>query len=348
MSKEIVITALNCVAPDSLTVNSETYSKNDESQFYKTNFDTRAILGKKGTRSMDKLTGLTVHCIENLLPQVQSQLEAEPERIGLVVGTAQGSMDSIMRFTHETLAHDSPDYVNPALFPNTVMNCAAGQSAIWHGFQGPNATISCGEISSFAALNYAVSLLTKGYVDTLVAGGSEELSEVNIAAKTSLAKKHNRFAKFTEGSAFFVIEANDIATKYQRPVIATVNSVKTGYNPVINDATALTELIEQALEEANMPITEIDMISYSGAWPQTVEVEQLTLNKLLDDSADTITKIAQYELSGNAVSSQNAFQLSTVIERLAPNQRGLLFAQDLKGNTGVMIVTKHGVTGDKL
>ena len=345
MSKDIVITAFNCIAPTSMQQDSEDYIKNDNSEFYKTNFETRATLGKKGTRSMDKLTGLTVHCIKNLLPPVQQQLDTNSERIGLVVGTAQGSMDSIMRFTHEPLAHDSPDYVNPALFPNTVMNCAAGQSAIWHGLQGPNATISCGEVSGFAALNYAVSLLKNNYVDTLVAGGSEELSEVSMAAKTSLAKKNNSFQKFTEGSAFFIIETDDIASKYQRSVIAKVNSIKIGYNPEVNSAAALSQLIEQALEEAKLSPEDINLVSHSGAWPQTSEVETLALSKLFGDKANSIAKIVQYEISGNAVSSQNAFQLSTTIEKLSPQQTGLLFAQDLRGNIGAMIITKSSSTG---
>jgi 3-oxoacyl-[acyl-carrier-protein] synthase II len=228
------------------------------------------------------------------------------------------------------------------------MNCAAGQSAIWHGLQGPNATISCGEISSFASFNYAVSLLKNNYVDTLVAGGSEELSEVSIAAKTSIAKKNNSFQRFSEGSAFFVFETNDIASKFKRTVMATVNSVKIGYNPQINDAAALIQLIEQALQEANLSSEDINLVSYSGAWPQTSEVETLALSKLFGDKANSIPTVVQYEITGNAVSSQNAFQLSTVIEKLSQNQTGLLFAQDLKGNIGAMIITKNISTGDKL
>src|SRR5207248_2320963 len=61
-------------------------------------------------------------------------------RVGVVLGTTVGSLRSMSDYTRETLIEERPYLVSPALFPNTVMNCAAGQSAIRHGLAGINAT----------------------------------------------------------------------------------------------------------------------------------------------------------------------------------------------------------------
>jgi 3-oxoacyl-[acyl-carrier-protein] synthase II len=308
-------------------------------QFLLTNFDTRTVLGKKGTRSMDKLTGLSIYCINEIMSVLEEQRKEEPDRIGIVVGSAQGSMDSIVRFTHETLSHDSPEYVNPALFPNTVMNCAAGQTAIWHSVKGPNATISSGELSSFAAIKYAISLLENNYADTLISGGIEELTEVNIAANTKIAQKISRSAIFSEASVFFVIEHSNTCKKYQREILAEIKIIETGFNTCKTNFHDLYKLIEESINSANLEPKDINIISIAGSWPQTKKIELEAVNSLLGKNHH-IPIINIYEKYGNGNSSHNALQINSLITELTAGQHGLLIAQDLKGNIGVMIISK--------
>jgi 3-oxoacyl-[acyl-carrier-protein] synthase II len=335
MVNDIAISAKSTIVPD-LPWNSCSQSSIN---FLKTDFDTRTVLGKKGTRNMDKLTGLTIHCINRMMAVLSEQREAEPERMGIVVGTAQGSMDSIVRFTYETLAYGRPDYVNPALFPNTVMNCAAGQTAIWYGIKGPNATISSDALSSFAAINYAISLLQNRYADTLIAGGVEELTEVNIAANIVFAKKHGIAAKFTESSAFFVVESAKIAAKYRRPVLAYINAIRIGFNPDTGHSTALSKLIDQVVNDAGIDKSDIKHISTAGMWPQTKAVERCAV-EISFDGITNIDKILQQDsIYGNAVSSHNALQLNSIIEKIDQVDTALMLAQDLKGNIAAMVIS---------
>ena len=326
----IVISAKNSLIPSS---DAET----TQIQFIQTDFETRSVLGKKGTRGMDKLTGLAIHCMSGLMPVLKEQRDNESDRIGIVLGSAQGSMDSIVRFTYETLAYDRADYVNPALFPNTVMNCAAGQSAIWHGLKGPNATLSSGELSSFAAINYAISLLDNGYADTLIAGGAEELSEANIAANRALSKSMGVATKFTEACAFFVVETEAVAKRFQRDVIAEILAIKTGFNPDTSGDDALAALVKNVLEGANKSPKDIRYVSVAGAWPQTREVELAAVKTIFESNPTTMIN-EEFITHGNSVSAQNALQISSCLDALANNDLGLLLAQDLKGNIGVMLI----------
>ena len=137
-------------------------------------FDARAVLGRKGTRSMDRVTALAVTATGRLLAGDRSPRTgpdaARPASTltsgsaltsgsglaagsaardagfgtGLVLGTSIGSAQSMMDFTRSSLVAEKPFYVDPAQMPNAVMNCAAGQCAIWYQIKGPNATIAGG------------------------------------------------------------------------------------------------------------------------------------------------------------------------------------------------------------
>ncbi|WP_413808800.1 beta-ketoacyl synthase N-terminal-like domain-containing protein [Streptomyces sp. OE57] len=140
-------------------------------------FDLRTVLGKKGVRSMDRVTGLAVTTVARLLDDApRNRWVATGEDAALVLGTTTGSVQSQMDFTRDSFTGEKPYLVDPARFPNAVMNCAAGQSAIWHQLKGPNTTIAGGHAAGLYALNYARRLLTFGRARTVLCGAVEEFS----------------------------------------------------------------------------------------------------------------------------------------------------------------------------
>ncbi|MDX6355853.1 MAG: hypothetical protein QOF98_2756, partial [Streptomyces sp.] len=117
-------------------------------------FDVRATLGKKGTRSMNRVTGLAVATSGELLASAD-RLTAPRGQTGFVLGTTVGSAQSTLDLTRGSLTGDRPYLVESGLIPYAVMNGTAGQCAIWHGLRGPNATLSAGRPGGLVALNYA-------------------------------------------------------------------------------------------------------------------------------------------------------------------------------------------------
>jgi 3-oxoacyl-[acyl-carrier-protein] synthase II len=81
-----------------------------------------------------------------------------------------------MDFTRSSLTAERPFYVDPAVIPNVVMNCAAGQCAIWYRLKGPNATIAAGRTAGLMALRYQQRLLASGRATTMICGAAEECS----------------------------------------------------------------------------------------------------------------------------------------------------------------------------
>ncbi len=59
--------------------------------------------------------------------------------VGLVLGTLFCGVHTIAEFDRRGLTR-GPSYVSPLDFANTVINAAAGQTAIWHDLRGVNST----------------------------------------------------------------------------------------------------------------------------------------------------------------------------------------------------------------
>lgn len=132
--------------------------------------DLKARVGGKGLRSVDRL-GLMA------LAACQEAMEGAPapDGIGVVLGTAFGALRSVTDFFNERL-REGPRLVTPSNFGNIVMNAAAGQVAVRHGFTALNATLTSGSASGLDAIGLAADLLRAGRADALLAGGLDDLS----------------------------------------------------------------------------------------------------------------------------------------------------------------------------
>ena len=102
----------------------------------------------------------------------QSKLEIEPERTGIVMGTAMSGISTIA-FTQEALMGASHKKVGPRFIPKILGNIAAANIAIAHNIQGPSYTVSTACSSGGDAINQAAMLLHAGKADAMIAVGAE-------------------------------------------------------------------------------------------------------------------------------------------------------------------------------
>ena len=138
-------------------------------------FKPETFLGQKGLRNLDRSTKLALVTAKLAINDSGLQItEENTDDIGVSLGTTLGSVWSISEFDKEAL-REGPRSVNPAHFPNTVMNSPASQISIWFNIKGFNTTISSGFASSLDAIGYAMNFLELGRVKAVLAGGVEEL-----------------------------------------------------------------------------------------------------------------------------------------------------------------------------
>lgn len=316
-------------------------------------FATSSFLGTKGTRSMDRTTGLAVAAVGMALEHSGIAAASDRLRIGVVLGTSTGSIKSISDFTRETLIQERPYLVNPALFPNTVMNCAAGQSAIWHKLTGINATISGGHATGVLALRYAALAIRRGYADTLLTGAVEEFCE-----QAAWAYHHTRppatiaQRPLGEACAMFVIENLAIAQSRNQRILAEVLACEVGVYPPAQDgrqrqAAGLATCIRRALARGNVAPEAVQIVSLGQRGdPDLDQAERDGVHLGLDNAAPAHA-LAIGELIGETFSAAGAMQLAALLafhaDQSEPTpQYGLLTSLTSDGTVGCVLLKMGG------
>lgn len=278
-------------------------------------FSAAGVLGRKGTRTMDRVTALAVSTVGRLLEECGPALLDRPERVGVVLGTGSGSVQSIMDFTRDGLTGDKPYHVDPALFPNTVMNRAAGQSAIWHKIKGPNTTIAGGALTGLLALNYAARLVRGGHADRVLVGAAEEYSEQR--AWLEWRGSEGLAGPLGEGGAVFLLERE--STRAGRPVLARPAAIRfRGFAEPDGAAPALRECVRGALEHARVDPADVVLVSTDGAEEAAVVAalgrtpEWVRCAPLV---GDTSAAAASFQLAAAVASGVSGTALVTGVER---------------------------------
>lgn len=104
----------------------------------------------------------------------QSGISIEPERTGIVMGTAMSGISTIA-FTQDALSGASHKKVGPRFVPKILGNIAAANIAIDYNIQGPQFTVSTACSSGGDAINTAAMCMQAGKADVMLAIGAESV-----------------------------------------------------------------------------------------------------------------------------------------------------------------------------
>jgi 3-oxoacyl-[acyl-carrier-protein] synthase II len=99
----------------------------------------------------------------------------ESERVAVIFATANGSLETMAAFGIN--AHVGLSEANPALFPHTALNAAAGQVCSTLSLRGPTSTITAGGISGLSAIVYATELILQGEATTCLVVSADQFCE---------------------------------------------------------------------------------------------------------------------------------------------------------------------------
>ncbi|MFI5805086.1 beta-ketoacyl synthase N-terminal-like domain-containing protein [Streptomyces sp. NPDC051561] len=285
-------------------------------------FEPRAVLGRKGTRDMDRLTALAVTAVGAVL--ADGRTETGPDT-ALVLGTTTGSVQSMTDFTRSSLTGERPYDVEPGVIPNSVMNCAAAQCAIRHRIQGPNTTLAGGRAATLLGLLYARRLLRAGRARTVLCGGAEEYSTAR--AWLEARSRDGAPSLLGEGAAVVRLTSDELPG----PVtpLATVRAVHTRRTPDGGDqAQTVRETVSEALAQAQVAAGDVWAATGSGLDP----AETRALNVLFPRQArEQLPELGT--LLGDTGAASGALQLAAVLASAAraPGAHAVITSVDGQG-----------------
>jgi 3-oxoacyl-(acyl-carrier-protein) synthase len=243
-------------------------------------FDATKYLGDKGLRNFDRLTRFLIvagkHALEDAGVKREGRFVAyDPSRVGICSSTAYGSLDAITELNLVAELED-PRYINPARFPNTVINAAAGYVSIWEDLRAPNVTVVDGNCGALDAVLSAETHLAHGRADAFLVGGGEVLSEALYLAFRKLGvvaelEGHDGL-HLGEGAAYAFVERYDEAKARSATIRGLISGYSTAFDPPSRDALLvhvasdpIRRALEGALADAGIEARDVDVVASSIA-----------------------------------------------------------------------------------
>lgn len=299
-------------------------------------FDVREALGRKNTRAMDRVTGLAVWTVGKLLDeQRRAGQQLDGDVTGLVLGTTTGSVQSMMDFSRDSFTNAKPHLVDPARFPNAVMNRAAGQTAIWHGLRGPNTTVASGQVAGLSALRYAARLHRSGHARTVLCGAVEEFTPLRAWLEQQRQDRTSGGASLPlgEGCAVFQLESPADANAADRPVLAYLLATAFRmYGSAGEVPGALADCTSSALKAAAVSATDV--------WAVAADLTDAQETGFTGVVGDGPRRIRLAPALGDTGAASAALQLAAVLahaheDRASYGRVALVASVDRDGMTGV-------------
>jgi 3-oxoacyl-[acyl-carrier-protein] synthase II len=99
--------------------------------------------------------------------------EANSDRIGVLMGSGMGGLESIEEAYDKYRETRSPKKVSPFFIPASIINLVSGHLSIAFKVTGPNLAVATACTTSTHSLGLAMRLIQYGEADAMLAGGSE-------------------------------------------------------------------------------------------------------------------------------------------------------------------------------
>lgn len=293
-------------------------------------FDVTDFMSPRDAKRCDRFTQMALAAATLAHADAGEGAFANPVRVGVVVGTGIGGMETI-EAEHRSLLANGPRRVSPFMVPMLMPNAAAGNIAMTYGFTGPNFAVVSACASGAHAIGEACRLIDSGACDVVLAGGSESaLTPLAFAAFTRMGALSARNDDpttasrpfdadrdgfvFGEGAGILVLERADLALRRGADVIASI----TGYGAAA-DAFHLTQpdpegagaqaAMAAALHAAGRLPEEVDYVNAHGtSTPYNDRIETHALKKVLGPDAQRVPVTSTKSQTGHLLGAAGAVE----------------------------------------
>jgi beta-ketoacyl-acyl-carrier-protein synthase II len=295
-------------------------------------FDVEQYIDRKEARRMPRSSHIA------LASAVQAVADAglpdrmpEPERAGVVFGTAIGGLDRIAEGV-QTLRSQGYGRVNPFTIPAGIPNLSSFLVAQRFHCLGRNSTIVTACATGTQAIGEAAEYIRRGVADIVITGGTEALIQdfmiggflamralpVNYndrpeAASRPFDARREGFI-FSEGAGAMVLESLEHAQRRGARIYAEVAgqaSSSDGYHVAAPDPDALgpVRTMRWALEDADLALEAVDYINAHGSsTPLNDAIETKAIKMLFGEHAYNLKISSTKSMLGHAMGASGTLE----------------------------------------
>jgi 3-oxoacyl-[acyl-carrier-protein] synthase II len=295
-------------------------------------FDPVAYLDRKEARKIDRFTqfGLVVSD-EAVKDAGISKETVDPDRVGVIFSSGIGGLITFQAEVINFAKGDGTPRFNPFFIPKMILDIAAGQISMRHGFRGPNFAVVSACASSTHAVIEAFNWIRLGKADVILAGGSEAvISQSGVAgfnAMKALSERNDDpstasrpFDKdrdgfvMGEGAGMLILEELEHAKARGAKIYCEI-----GGGGATADAHHITaphpeglgalNVMRQTLLDAEMSADEIDYINVHGtATPLGDIAETKAILKVFGDNAYKLNISSTKSMTGHLLGAAGAIE----------------------------------------
>ena len=139
-------------------------------------FDPTDFLEKKEARKIDRFTQIALVASDQAVKDAGIEKEnVNTDRVGVVFASGIGGISTFQEEVINFAKGDGTPRFNPYLIPKMILDIAAGQISMRHGFRGPNFAVVSACASSTNAMMESFNLLRLGLADVILTGGAESV-----------------------------------------------------------------------------------------------------------------------------------------------------------------------------
>ena len=145
-------------------------------------FEPTAFLEKKEARKIDRFTQTALVASDQAVKDAGiTKDNVNTDRVGVVFASGIGGLITFQEEVMNFAKGDGTPRFNPFFIPKMILDIAAGQISMRHGFRGPNFAVVSACASSTNAMMEACNLIKLGKADIILTGGSESvISEAGV------------------------------------------------------------------------------------------------------------------------------------------------------------------------
>jgi 3-oxoacyl-[acyl-carrier-protein] synthase II len=295
-------------------------------------FDATLYLDRKEARKMDRYCQFALIASDEAVKDAGINKEnVDPDRVGVIFASGIGGLITFQEEVINFASGDGTPRFNPFFIPKMILDIAAGQISMRHGFRGPNYAVVSACASSTNAIIDAFDNIRLGKADIIVTGGSEAvisaaglggfnamkaLSERNDDPKTAsrpFDKDRDGFV-MGEGSGALILESLEHALARGAKIyceIAGGGATADAHHITAPHPEGLgaKNVMHVALKDAGMSIEDINYINVHGTSTPLGDIaESKAILNVFGDHAYNLNISSTKSMTGHCLGAAGALE----------------------------------------
>jgi 3-oxoacyl-[acyl-carrier-protein] synthase II len=301
-------------------------------------FDPTQYMDRKEARKTDRFAQLAMAASDMAVQDAGiSKENIDVDRVGVIFASGIGGITTFQEEVMNFAQGDGTPRFNPFFIPKMILDIAAGQISMRHGFRGPNFAVVSACASSTNGIIAAMDNIRLGKADIILAGGSEAvitmagvggfnamkaMSERNDDPKTASRPYDKDRDGFVMGEAagLLVLEEYEHAIKRGARIYCEIcggGATADAYHLTAPHPEGLgaRNVMIAALKDAGMQPTDIDYINTHGtSTPLGDGAEVKAITEVFGEHAYELNISATKSMTGHCLGAAGVIEAIACIQ----------------------------------